>query len=887
MSRRIVSLLLSIALVLGLTTGIAYAVPTPEVYSKTTVGDTQSLGDKEQDWCFVNEIFSIHFYIKNAQDFMSITLPLLYDPATAALLDKDGNELEAGTDKRDIMIVNPVLEPMSNANYPEFDLKNGFIRSMLISVADAGAVLDGEDTLLCTLNFRAKKTGFFDYTIATDKDDHYDETTPMGIVFYGTSESDPLWGVTPEPYHIIPDLQEFEIINEKSPPPEYVYINTLFDDIVAVGGLTPGAAVTLYDDDGNIIGSGVANEDGLFAMIGVDCSNGVNATQTEPYKLESDPTPGEEKEYGKVLAIIEPNDIIVVPYGTTAADAIAMLPEKVRGRIGIEIDLPGQSSGIYVFDDIVELEKDGDWASGATPVYNGNVSGLYQFYVSPITDKDVRNKYDLQAKQPVYVLPENVGPNEYIVIFVNDEDIYETQIVEGGDVAVRPADDPTRTGGFFNGWYIKKADGTLELFDFETKIYNHTIIRAVFDPAYTVTFVDHDGTVLDVDTVKYGEAATAPDDPEREGYEFIGWDKEYDYITGDLTVTAQYVPKGLTEKHTVTGKLIGGSVGNKTISYTINDTPGTVTTDASGNYAIPDVPHGARVVITPPVQSGYNVSPGSRTLDSVETDVTDQDFTYTPRGGTTTPDPDPDPDPDPTPTPTPDPDLGNDPVIPALNKGDHHRYIIGYPDGTVQPEGYITREEVAAIFYRLLTQETRKYYRQATASYPDVQDARWSAMSIGTMENMKIVTGYPDGNFGPGDPITRAQLATIAMRFDNLEKGLPHNFSDISGHWAEDYISSAVQKGWVLGYPDGTFKPDQPITRVEAMTLINRVLDRNVDAAGLPAELVLNWPDLPKDHWGYYEVEEATVSHHYVRRSADSIVENWTSKREDINFDVD
>jgi hypothetical protein len=223
-----------------------------------------------------------------------------------------------------------------------------------------------------------------------------------------------------------------------------------------------------------------------------------------------------------------------------------------------------------------------------------------------------------------------------------------------------------------------------------------------------------------------------------------------------------------------------------------------------------------------------------------------------------------------------------------LNKGDHYRYVYGYPDGTIQPEGKITRQETAMIFYRLMTPEARAAYRKTAPGFPDVAADAWSAAGIGTMENAGILEGYPDGAFLPEQTITRAEFAAIAARFDKLVPDAQNKFSDMAGHWAESYVSSAVSKGWVDGYPDGTFLPQQTITRAEAMKLVNRVLGRKTDGEGLLPELVTGWTDADENHWAWFEIQEAAVSHYYTRRypeeSGDN-VENWTGAREDVNFD--
>ena len=209
-----------------------------------------------------------------------------------------------------------------------------------------------------------------------------------------------------------------------------------------------------------------------------------------------------------------------------------------------------------------------------------------------------------------------------------------------------------------------------------------------------------------------------------------------------------------------------------------------------------------------------------------------------------------------------------------LNKDDHFAYVVGYPDNTVQPLGKITREEVAAVFYRLLEDEYRETIKTDSSDFPDVGLDRWSSKHIGTLASVDIIIGYPDGNFQPGNTITRAELATIASKFDNLSPFEDNSFSDIEGHWANKYINSAAQKGWVSGYPDGTFKPDQAITRAEFVTLVNKVLERKVLKEDILPD-AKQFPDLSPNAWYYVEVQEAVNSHHYERATRQDY-EIWT-----------
>lgn len=240
--------------------------------------------------------------------------------------------------------------------------------------------------------------------------------------------------------------------------------------------------------------------------------------------------------------------------------------------------------------------------------------------------------------------------------------------------------------------------------------------------------------------------------------------------------------------------------------------------------------------------------------------------------------------PDSTPTPTYAPDE----MIPApdmLESDDHLAYIIGYPEGDVRPENNISREEVVTIFYRLLTESTREKMFKASASLTDVSTDRWSASAIATLENGGLVTGYEDGSFKPGNAITRAEFVTIATKFYADVVAVGGRFEDVDNHWAEKYIDKAVFYRLIGGYDDGTFKPDQYITRAEVMKIINTVLNRSVTADNILDEAVQNnWIDNPSDAWYYTVVLEATMSHDYTRETEGQVPEVWTALKENPDW---
>ena len=223
---------------------------------------------------------------------------------------------------------------------------------------------------------------------------------------------------------------------------------------------------------------------------------------------------------------------------------------------------------------------------------------------------------------------------------------------------------------------------------------------------------------------------------------------------------------------------------------------------------------------------------------------------------------------------------------PTLNTDDHYAYVMGYPDGTVRPMGNITRAEVATIFFRLLTDDSRAQFWATTNAYSDVKSGDWFNNAVSTLSNAGIISGYPDGTFRPNAPITRAEMAKVVALFAKLDKS-EDLFNDIAGHWAEAYIRLAAGNGWIAGYPDGSFKPQQNITRAETMTMINRVLDRvpSVESHLLPYNVMLTFPDCQSGQWYYIAVQEATNSHTYERAVTEKHGdEQWIALRENRDW---
>ncbi len=225
-------------------------------------------------------------------------------------------------------------------------------------------------------------------------------------------------------------------------------------------------------------------------------------------------------------------------------------------------------------------------------------------------------------------------------------------------------------------------------------------------------------------------------------------------------------------------------------------------------------------------------------------------------------------------------DGGDGEFVPKwLNIDDHYAYIIGYEDGTVRPQGNITRAEVATIFFRLLTDEVREEYWSTESGYSDVSSSDWYNNAISTLSNLGVITGYEDGTFRPNASISRAEFVTIATRFFDYTAEYEGTFSDVSySSWYADFVQAAVDMGLVNGYENGTFRPNASITRAEAVAIVNRVLLRQPDADHLLPWSVMNTfsDNVLESAWYYEDIQEATNSHDYEWLK--SGVEDWTEK---------
>ena len=201
----------------------------------------------------------------------------------------------------------------------------------------------------------------------------------------------------------------------------------------------------------------------------------------------------------------------------------------------------------------------------------------------------------------------------------------------------------------------------------------------------------------------------------------------------------------------------------------------------------------------------------------------------------------------------------------------HAPYINGYSDGSVRPDTNITRAEMAIILWRLLSAE--KAVDAETAPFTDVPANAWYAQSVNRLSELGILKGYPDGAFRPNSFMTREEFVAVVCRYFNTAlEGGGNPFHDVVSGWAFDYIITASSLDWINGYSDGSFRPYANITRAEAVTILNRILDRTLLQQNVPNKYHRFYIDLSSDHWAFQDMIEASVEHSYT---IDDETEAW------------
>ena len=430
-------------------------------------------------------------------------------------------------------------------------------------------------------------------------------------------------------------------------------------------------------------------------------------------------------------------------------------------------------------------------------------------------------------------------------------------------------------GDSFYGWAYDVA-GT-QPFNVDTRITRDIVLYAQINDgkSYAVTYDPNGGTGTVTDSNRYAQnklakvlssdGLIAP-----EGKVFLGWNTKADgtgemkdpgnsvLVTGNITLYAVWGDK--TPGTTLTYHANGGSGADVTVKCTNNET---VTVKAKDTFSRSG--YTFKNWNTQADGKGTSFAPGTQVIvNNIDSNdlyaIWDKNSSGGHGGGGSITIP--------------------DDVPTGLNGKDHYAYVVGYPDGMVYPQKNITRAEVATIFFRLLKDETREANMTKSNGYNDMKDGAWYTCAVSTLSKMGIIKGYEDGSFKPDASISRAEFAAIAARFDPDGDKTPATFSDVSSHWAKDEISIAANHGWIKGYEDGSFKPDQKITRAETMTLVNRVLKRLPETKDDLHKDMKTWPDNQNESaWFYLAVQEATNSH-YQNLKKDGTHEKWESMRE-------
>lgn len=321
-------------------------------------------------------------------------------------------------------------------------------------------------------------------------------------------------------------------------------------------------------------------------------------------------------------------------------------------------------------------------------------------------------------------------------------------------------------------------------------------------------------------------------------------------FTNTYTYDAAVIPPAATITANTTdtqGKPLTGA------SFVLTDSRGreayTATSNANGIVRFPDVSNGTYTLLEKSAPKGYVASDETYTLTVSDSRITMNGKDYAPVTFVNR-------------------------KAAELNRTDHLAFLSGYANGTFEPDRNMTRAEVTTMFARLLTEKMAADQTYSN-TFSDVAKSHWAANYIGYMQQFGIITGYADGSFRPDASVTRAEFAAIASRFERLTEGTK-SFSDVPGsHWAAKYINFAATRGWVNGYADGTFRPNNSITRAEVAAVTCRLLERNADQSYIRSHLseLRAFTDVSESHWAYWYTMEAANGHDYTKSGSS---ETWS-----------
>lgn len=485
----------------------------------------------------------------------------------------------------------------------------------------------------------------------------------------------------------------------------------------------------------------------------------------------------------------------------------------------------------------LDTKKDASEAYKSTYVKRNKTYSNWSWDKSTVSGSVKNNGYTVWATK------------EYNVIFKTDGGVPvpAPQVVRWGKYATKPTEIPVKGDSWvFNGWYADET-GAVE-FDFDkTAIKANTTIYAGYDSVYEIHYFKQlvDGS-YEEDTASFvrgfAKEGTVINAPEKEDY-----GTHFRLNEGKSNMSGPVIKATVDEEgkvnclvlnvyydrdmHTVTFDTQGGTKIDPVMVRCGNPVAQPITPSKAGYYFSGWFLNGSKYNFSTPVTSDITIT---------------AEFTkYAPVN--------------PVPPTVEAKDL-------AFNTTDHFAYVNGYPNGTVQPEGNITRAEVAAILYRVMDAKCVEKYATDKNTFADVDAFKWYNTYISTLANAGVIVDSANGYFRPDEAITRAELAAMIAQFAKVDLTKSVSFNDVlANHWASKEIAIAAKMGWINGYPDGSFRPDATITRAEMITMINRALNRVPSAEDHLLAGMVTFPDCHSGQWYYLAVQEATNGHTYNR----------------------
>lgn len=466
----------------------------------------------------------------------------------------------------------------------------------------------------------------------------------------------------------------------------------------------------------------------------------------------------------------------------------------------------------------------------------------------------------------------NITPVDLTVTIGETISVYELKYVVDDktdilnvakDTTINLRNAPEKTGFTFEGWKIN--DGEIKAAGTEFTVTGDTEIKAIWKAknSYKLTFDTNGGNSINQVTGYENNVITLNQITSKSGYTFEGWysDSSLKTKVTSITLTADTTVYAKWNKES-TG---GGGGGGVTTKYTVSfKTADGIVLDTIKKAS------GSTLVLSAYsfVKEGYKFEgwyTDKALTDKVTSVKVDKDITLYAKW-----------------IEAPLDEQGSN--RPSILTDVHHAYIVGRENNLVAPQENITRAEVATIFFRLLTDEIRNDYYSKENTFDDVNSEDWFNTAVSTLTNIGIISGRSDTQFAPNAYITRSEFATMAARFSKGEYDGETMFTDISGHWAESYINRAAFLGWIVG-DNGLFRPDDFITRAEAMTLTNRVLGRQPESIDdiLTDDMVKFIDNADVNAWYYLAIQEATNSHDYEMK-ADGKHEKWTRLTENPDW---